>query len=110
MNKKRNPKWQRDEIILALDLYFSIEPGQIGARNPLIIDFSNTLNNLLNHYDKEKYEKFRNPNGVGIKLSDFSALDDSYTGKGMSSTSKLDKEVFDKFKNQKDLLKKLANA
>lgn len=110
MNKKRNPKWQRDEVILALDLYFSLEPGQIDAKNPLIIDLSNTLNKLPNHGDKEKYERFRNPNGVGLKLSNFLALDDSYTGKGMSSTSKLDKEVFDKFKDHKDLLKKLANA
>ncbi len=28
----RNPKWHRDEIILALDLYFKIDPGQIHAR------------------------------------------------------------------------------
>ena len=37
MEKKRNPKWQRDELILALDLYFRLEPGQIDARNPLIV-------------------------------------------------------------------------
>ncbi|WP_164112364.1 MULTISPECIES: HNH endonuclease [Sphingobacterium] len=110
MEKKRNPKWQRDELILALDLYFQLEPGQIHARNPLIIDLSDTLNKLPIHGDKEEYEKFRNPNGVGLKLSNFLALDDSYTGKGMSSTSKLDKEVFNEFKDQKDLLKKLANA
>ncbi|SKB40636.1 5-methylcytosine-specific restriction enzyme A [Sphingobacterium nematocida] len=110
MDKKRNPKWQRDELILALDLYFQLEPGQIHARNPLIIDLSDTLNKLPIHGDKEEYEKFRNPNGVGLKLSNFLALDDSYTGKGMSSTSRLDKEVFQEFKNQKDLLRKLATA
>lgn len=65
MEKKRNPKWQRDELILALDLYFQLEPGQIHARNPLVIDLSDTLNKLPIHRDKEEYEKFRNPNGVG---------------------------------------------
>lgn len=25
----KNPTWQRDELILALDLYFQLEPGQI---------------------------------------------------------------------------------
>ena len=30
----RNPKWYRDELILALDLYFKLEPGQMHARNP----------------------------------------------------------------------------
>jgi len=25
----KNPKWERDEIILSLDLYFKLEPGQM---------------------------------------------------------------------------------
>jgi len=33
----RNPKWHRDEVILALDLYFKTEPGQIHARNPEVV-------------------------------------------------------------------------
>lgn len=110
MEKKRNPKWQRDELILAFDLYFQLEPGQIHARNPLIIDLSDTLNKLPIHGDKEEYEKFRNPNGVGLKLSNFLALDESYSGKGMIATSKLDKEVFSEFKDKKEQLHKLADA
>ncbi|MFD2744167.1 MULTISPECIES: HNH endonuclease [Sphingobacterium] len=106
----KNPKWKRDELILALDLYFQLKPGQIHARNPLIIDLSKTLNKLHIHGNKEEYQKFRNSNGVGLKLSNFLALDDSYTGKGMSSTSILDKKIFEEFKDQKDLLNKLANA
>lgn len=42
----RNPKWHRDELILALELYFRVEPGQIHARNPAIIELSRTLNAL----------------------------------------------------------------
>jgi len=45
----RNPKWHRDEIILALDLYFKIEPGQVSARNPKIIELSEILNRLPIH-------------------------------------------------------------
>lgn len=104
----RNPKWIRDEVILALDLYFQLEPGQIHSKNPLIIELSELLNELPLHSEKE--ERFRNANGVALKLSNFLALDDSYSGKGMSSTSKLDKEVFDEFKDHKDLLRRLANA
>jgi 5-methylcytosine-specific restriction enzyme A len=33
----RNPKWHRKELILALDLYFKLEPGQISSLNPEII-------------------------------------------------------------------------
>jgi len=82
MKKKRNPKWQRDELILALDLIFRLEPGQIHAKNLLIIDLSNTLNKLPIHGDKDEY------NGVGLKLSDFLAL--GYTGNRLSSFSKLE--------------------
>lgn len=104
----RNPKWIRDEVILALDLYFKLEPGQIHSKNPLIIELSELLNELPLHTEKE--ERFRNANGVALKLSNFLALDEAYTGKGMSSTSKLDKEVFKEFENNKTLLRTLAEA
>lgn len=42
----RNPKWNRDEIILALDLYFDKERGSIDANNSKIIELSNLLNSL----------------------------------------------------------------
>lgn len=104
----RNPKWHRDEIILALDLYFKLEPGQINYGNPSIIELSDILNELPIHTNR--FDKFRNPNGVALKLSNFLSLDDSYSGKGMSSTSKLDKEVFSEFKDDRSRLKTLANA
>ena len=71
----RNPKWHRDEIILALDLYFRLDPGQISARNPAIIELSKVLNKLPIHEERPDSVKFRNPNGVGLKLSNFLAID-----------------------------------
>ncbi|WP_181566710.1 hypothetical protein [Aequorivita sp. CIP111184] len=65
-----NPKWHR-EIILALNLYFKLEPGQIQARNPAIIELSEVLNKLPIHEGRPNSVKFRNPNGVGLKLSNF---------------------------------------
>jgi len=40
----RNPKWHRDKVILALDLYFRLEAGQVHASNPEIIELSALLN------------------------------------------------------------------
>ncbi|MDR2282520.1 MAG: hypothetical protein LBE37_04895, partial [Sphingobacterium sp.] len=60
MEKKRNPKWQRDELILALDLYFQLEPGQIHSKNPRIIELSDLLNALPIHPESEQLERFRN--------------------------------------------------
>jgi len=64
----RNPKWHRDELILALDLYFKLEPGQIHARNPAIIELSQILNTLPFSQAKTDAERYRNANGVGLKI------------------------------------------
>lgn len=106
----RNPKWHRDEIILALNLYFKLEPGQIHARNPEIIELSEILNKLPIHEERPDEVKFRNPNGVGLKLSNFLAIDPDYPGKGMESYSKLDKEVFDEFYSDRHGLKQIAET
>ncbi|SKB62743.1 5-methylcytosine-specific restriction enzyme A [Parapedobacter luteus] len=105
----RNPKWHRDELILALDLYFKLEPGQIHARNPTIVELSQTLNALPFSDAKTDAELYRNPNGVGLKLSNFLAIDPNYKGKGMQSYSKLDEQVFKEFVNNQILLRKLAS-
>lgn len=105
----RNPKWHRDEIILALDLYYRLEPGQIHARNPEIIALSELFNKLPIHDEIPNSSKFRNTNGVALKLSNFLAIDPDYHGKGMESYSKLDKVIFDEFKDDKAKLRKIAS-
>lgn len=104
----KNPKWHRDEIILALELYFRTEPGHIHARNPEIIELSEILNKLPIYEIQPDTEKFRNANGVGLKLSNFLAIDPNYQGKGMESFSKLDYEIFMEFVNDKERLIKLS--
>ena len=106
----RNPKWHRDEVILALDLYYQLEPGQIHARNLKIIELSKVLNKLPIHNESPQNNDFRNANGVGLKLSNFLAIDPEYDGKGMESYSKLDKLVFDEFHSNKLELSKIAKT
>ena len=105
----KSPKWHRDEIILALDLYFSIEPKEMDNRNPKVIELSELLNMLPIHHNRLTNQKFRNPNGVGLKLSNFKAIDPNYVGKGMSSFSKMDKEVFYEFEGKNEELKSISN-
>ena len=104
----KNPKWHRDEIILALDLYFQPDRGTIEARNPNIIQLSKDLNRLPIFSSRPDAERFRNPNGVGLKLSNFLAIDPQYSGKGMQAYSKLDKEVFEEFANNRQRLHTIA--
>ncbi|CAM1365849.1 conserved hypothetical protein [Tenacibaculum litopenaei] len=105
----RPPRWQRDEIILALDLYRSIEPKEMESKSPKVIELSEILNKLPIHKERKEDIKFRNPNGVGLKLSNFKAIDPDFNGKGMSSYSKRDREIFFEFKGKNDELKSIAN-
>ncbi|TVR16481.1 MAG: HNH endonuclease [Balneolaceae bacterium] len=105
----RNPKWHRDEIILALDLYSRLEPGQINSSNPDIQELSSILNRLPIHEVRPDEAKFRNPNGVSLKLSNFLAIDPSYHGKGMQSFSQLDKKVFEEFESDTEELHNIAS-
>ncbi|RYY45760.1 MAG: HNH endonuclease [Chitinophagaceae bacterium] len=104
----RNPKWHRDEIILALDLYFDPERGSIDYKNKKIIEVSQILNELPLFSKRPDAVRFRNANGVTLKLSNFLAFDETYTGKGMKGGSKLDHEVFNEFVNQQDKLHAIA--
>lgn len=104
----KNPKWHRDEIILALDLYFNPDRGSVDARNPNIIKLSQELNLLPLFTHKPDEARFRNPNGVNLKLSNFLAIDPSYAGKGMEAFSKLDKALFEEFANDRDRLHAIA--
>ena len=45
----RNPKWERDEIILTLNLYFDKNRGSLDSNNPKIIELSELLNKLPIH-------------------------------------------------------------
>ncbi len=39
----RNPTWKRDELILALDLYFRNHPLQINSSHEKVLKLSNIL-------------------------------------------------------------------
>lgn len=102
---KRNPKWHRDEIILALYLYFLEDRGSIDKKNPKVIALSKLLNKLPIVTDRPDKEKFRNPNGVALKLSNLNSVE---TGKGMKNLSKLDRKIFDEFSEKRDLLNSIV--
>lgn len=106
----RNPPWTRDELILALDLYFRINPSRTSSDNPEIVELSQFLNQLPIHTDRPETTPFRNPNGVYMKLSNFLSLDENYKGKGLTKGSRLDEEVWNKFSSDRELLAKTSLA
>lgn len=105
----KSPKWKREEIILALDLYYDLKSNEISSKNEKIIELSIILNKLPIYLDKRDNKKYRNSNSVALKLNNFKAIDPEYYGKGMTSYSRLDKEIFFEFINRRDDLKSKAN-
>ncbi|GAA5522406.1 hypothetical protein LQ318_11705 [Aliifodinibius salicampi] len=108
----KNPNWTREEIILALDLYFQLESNEISKDNDRIIELSKLLNSLDIHDEDDisNPDTFRNPNGVNLKLSNFLPSDPDYDGKGMPGGSKLDRKIFEEFYDKRKELREIADS
>jgi 5-methylcytosine-specific restriction protein A len=107
---RRNPDWQRDELILALDLYMRHRPRIPGKQHPDVIELSRLLNRLAAFTTPERAEDFRNPNGVYMKLQNLRTLDVSQEGRGLPGRSDRDAEVWTTFASNPDHLRATAEA
>jgi len=106
----RNPAWSRDELILALDLYFGHSPLHISQTHAEVIKLSELLNQLPIHQDRPDETRFRNPNGVNMKLCNFLRFDPGYEGTGLQRGSRLEKEVWEDFFPNQQRLRSLAST
>jgi 5-methylcytosine-specific restriction enzyme A len=104
----RNPPWTRDELILALDLYLQLDRRLPSPTDPEVVALSALLNTLPIHTDRPDEEKFRNANGVVLKIANFRALDQP--GHGMSAGGRLDREVWNEFSARSGELHAIAVA
>ncbi len=102
----RNPPWQRDELILALDLYFRVERKLPDETHPEVLQLSALLNQLPIHAVRPDGTTFRNPNGVALKLANFRAIDQP--GHGMQRGNRLERVVWDEFAPDPTRLRTIA--
>lgn len=105
----RNPKWSTDELIVTLDFYFKHTPSIPDKKSNEINDLSKLLNNLGQNVGVSGNEKFRNQNGVYMKLMNFRSLDPTFPG-GLANNSKGDKNIWDEFSKKKDQLSKSSQG
>ena len=103
----RNPNWTEEELILALDLYFEMDFGQMSKSNEQVIELSKLLNQLPFH-SIGRDEKFRNPNGVAMRLNNFKTYDHRYEGLGLEGGGRFVQSVFEKFEHDRGELKRRA--
>ncbi|MBN8705275.1 MAG: HNH endonuclease [Bacteroidetes bacterium] len=85
--------WTREELILAINLYFKTPFGKLHYHNPDIIHLAGLLD--------------RTAGSVAFKLVNFASLDPSLKArgiKGASNSSKLDREIWNEFYQHWDTL------
>lgn len=78
--------WNREELILAFDLYFRTPFAKTKANNPKVISLANALD--------------RSPASIARKLGNLGSFDPALKAKdisGLGHTSHLDREVWDEF-------------
>lgn len=96
----RSPNWIEEEVMLALDLYLNKDLAWINKMSDLtfeIIAMSKLLNGLDFYISKPK--NFRSTGSIRMKLANFMALDERYSGKSLGNIGSLDKKVWEKYKN-----------
>jgi 5-methylcytosine-specific restriction protein A len=103
-----NPPWEVDELLLALDLY--LDNGLLDDTDSRVVELSGLLHRLPIHDSRPDAPRFRNPNGVAMKLGNFAALDPTYPGVGLRSGGHRDREVWERFSEDRLALKRLARA
>lgn len=103
-----NPDWTRDETILALDLLLRHWPRIPPKQDPEVIALSELIRNLPFHRDStNKNVRFRNSDGVYMKLHNLAGLHPDKKGKGLAN-SKMDRAVWDDYASKPELVRKLA--
>jgi predicted HNH restriction endonuclease len=106
--RTRNPKWSRDELILALDFYYQVKDHfPNGSSDLRVKDLSRRLNLLTKPAGVGDVGKFRNPNGAMMKLMNFRRLDPEFAAQGKSGLKnggKLEEDIWNEFRGQPGLL------
>lgn len=106
----RNPKWTVDELILALDVYFMLEPKDIVPSNPAIIELSELLCSMPIHKVRPDEDRFRNANGVTMEIKNYLKFDSSYHGVGLTRGNKLQEKVWVDYADNREYLHRVAAA
>lgn len=86
-----NPNWTREEVILALDLYFSCDGDVPDSSDPRVKAVSKLLRSFPHHATAARQPSFRNADGVAFKLQNIRQV---ATGRGLKNVSQVDRSVW----------------
>jgi len=102
-----NPKWSREELILALDVY--LDYGLIDETHVALRALSDVLRSRADLDSMPSSMKYRNRNGVKMKLANLARLDPAYEGIGLKAGGKLEQEIWFEFAGDRERLSEVAS-
>jgi len=105
--QERNPAWNRDELILVLDLYMTNPASPPGKTSSQVAVLSTLLNKMHRLNGTSATPTLRNANGVYLKMMNLRALDPKFTAQGkvgMQSGGALEKVVWADYAGQREKL------
>lgn len=100
----RNLTWSKPELTLALDLYLRHRSSLLGPKSTEVQELSQLLAEMGRQSGRPMGAKYRNANGVSMKLINFRRWDPAHTtaGKiGLPKGNRLEEEVWREFSNDK---------
>ena len=106
----KNPKWTRDELLLVLHLYLQNPKSPPSKDSEEVKEMSETLVRLSNKLGVDTDSKFRNANGVSMKMMNFRRFDGSYDGVGLTRGGKDEQVVWDLYSDKPKELSKIVKS
>src|SRR5262245_13282700 len=107
---ERNPPWSRDELILGLDAYFSVQPRSPDPKLPQIGGLSDLLREMARRENRDVSSNFRSPASGVMTLMNFRSFDPGYEGKGLEAAGAADRLVWEELSGNRTRLQDLAQA
>lgn len=103
--RRMNPDWTRDEVLLVYDLYLRYSRSTLSVQHPAVRALSQELRGLPWHVGAYQDAQFRNPAGVVAKLRQ---LHDYGLERSPSSISLIVQSVALEYRHQPDEVHRLA--
>lgn len=112
-DRARNPRWSRDELILALDLYLRYREKPLSKNADEIAELSQFLSKMAEALGVAGASSYRNANGVYMKLMNFRRIDPEVLAEGrvgLTRGNKDERPVWDEFAMDRPRLAAVAAA
>ena len=106
----RNPRWSRDELIIALDFYVRHAGSIPGKKSAGILEVSGFLKRLRAKLGGATSGTYRNANSVYMKLMNFRRFDGNYESKGLQRGNRDEEIVWKRYISKKEDLRRVAEG